>query len=100
MHTAIEELLETVFSVLSMPKLYKRGAAAITDWLTVSRNVTLTYERVITAGFLDFVHRPEFYKQEFRMMDKVQKPSSNECYTPSSEFFRIYERVLRWQLEE
>jgi hypothetical protein len=41
----------------------------------------------ITTGFLDFVHRPEFYK---RTMDKVQKPSSNECYTPSSESFRIY----------
>jgi hypothetical protein len=23
-------------------------------------------------------------------MDKVQKPSSNECYTPSSEPFRMY----------
>jgi hypothetical protein len=65
---------------------------------------------VITTGFLNFVHRPEFYKQEnttfrkldlfpkrcvflfieFRTMDKVQKPSSNECYTPSSESFRIY----------
>jgi hypothetical protein len=41
---------------------------------------------LITTGFLDFVHRPEFYK--FRTMGKVQKPSSNECYTPSSESFR------------
>jgi hypothetical protein len=24
------------------------------------------------------------------MMDEVQKPSNSECYTPSSEFFRIY----------
>jgi hypothetical protein len=23
-------------------------------------------------------------------MDKVQKPSSNECYTPSSDPFRMY----------
>jgi hypothetical protein len=29
---------------------------------------------------------------EFRMMDKVQKPSINECYTPSSEPYRVYVR--------
>jgi hypothetical protein len=31
-----------------------------------------TYQIVITTGFLDFVHRPEFYKQEnttFRKLD-------------------------------
>jgi hypothetical protein len=27
---------------------------------------------------------------EHRMMDKVQKPSNPECYTPSSEPFKIY----------
>jgi hypothetical protein len=27
---------------------------------------------------------------EIRMMDKVQKLSSNECYIPSSEPFRMY----------
>jgi hypothetical protein len=31
--------------------------------------------------FLEFVHRP---------VDKVQKPSNSEFYTPSSEPFRIY----------
>jgi hypothetical protein len=63
---------------------------------------------LITTRFLDSVHRPGFHKQgnttfwkldlfpkrcvslfmESRTMDKVQKPSSNECYTPSSEPFR------------
>jgi hypothetical protein len=27
-------------------------------------------------------------------MDKVQKPSNSECYTPSSEPFRIYRKVF------
>jgi hypothetical protein len=27
---------------------------------------------------------------EYRTMEKVQKPSNSECYTPSSEPFRIY----------
>jgi hypothetical protein len=27
---------------------------------------------------------------EYRAMDEVQKPSNPECYTPSSEPFRIY----------
>jgi hypothetical protein len=63
------------------------------------------------TGFLDFVHCPVFYKLEntaFRkvdlflssgggsvfwfleywMMDKVQKPSNSEYYTPSTELFR------------
>jgi hypothetical protein len=30
---------------------------------------------------------------EYRTMDKVQKPSNPECYTPSSEPFRIYVQV-------
>jgi hypothetical protein len=51
---------------------------------------------LITIKLLDFVHRPDFYKQkcflfvEIRTMDKVQKLNSNECYTPSSEPFRMY----------
>jgi hypothetical protein len=32
------------------------------------------------------------------MMDKVQKPSINECYTPSSEPYRVYPRD-RWQFD-
>jgi hypothetical protein len=28
-------------------------------------------------------------------MDKVQKPNNSECYTPSSEPFRIYYQLLR-----
>jgi hypothetical protein len=31
-----------------------------------------------------------FYSLEYRMMEKVQEPSNSECYTPSSEPFRIY----------
>jgi hypothetical protein len=30
---------------------------------------------------------------EFRTMDKVQKPSINECYTPSSEPYRVYKKL-------
>jgi hypothetical protein len=29
---------------------------------------------------------------EFPAMDKVHKPSDSECYTPSSEPFRFYDR--------
>jgi hypothetical protein len=52
---------------------------------------------LITTKLLDFVHRPDFYKQKtqrfgnwicFRL--QAQKLSSNECYTPSSEPFRMY----------
>jgi hypothetical protein len=89
-----------------------------------------TTQDFITTKLLDFVHRPDFYKQitqrfgnwicfrlqargggtystenpkaclstgdartspvEIRTMDKVQKLNSNECYTPSSEPFRMY----------
>jgi hypothetical protein len=54
---------------------------------------------VITTKLLDFVHRPDFYKPEIRTMDKVQKLSSNECYTPSSEpYRRLGECILQsWQ---
>jgi hypothetical protein len=31
-----------------------------------------------------------FWFVEIRMMDEVQKLSSNECYTPTSEPFRMY----------
>jgi hypothetical protein len=49
------------------------------------------HARFITIKLLDFVHRPDFYKQKTqRTMDKVQKLNSNECYTPSSEPFRMY----------
>jgi hypothetical protein len=69
----------------------------------------------ITIKLLDFVHRPDlffcrvgpppprlktetdpvsetlcFLVVEIRTMDKVQKLISNECYTPSSEPFRMY----------
>jgi hypothetical protein len=48
-----------------------------------------------STGFLDFVHRPVFWKlennvSEYRTMDKVKKPSNSECYTPSLKTFRIY----------
>jgi hypothetical protein len=29
----------------------------------------------------------------YRAMDKVQKPSNSECYTPSSEPFGTYQRT-------
>jgi hypothetical protein len=32
---------------------------------------------------------------EYRTMGKVQKPSDPECYTPSSEPFRIYYNLVR-----
>jgi hypothetical protein len=70
----------------------------------------------ITTKLLDFVHRPDFYKPEntfrkqiqfpkrcvlwfveIRTMDKVQKLSSNECYTPSSEPLRMYEEFISRQ---
>jgi hypothetical protein len=35
-----------------------------------------------------------FYYLEIRTMDNVQKPSKSECYTPSSEFFRLYQQRL------
>jgi hypothetical protein len=40
---------------------------------------------------------------EYRRMDKVQKSSNSECYTPSLELFRIYKKrgdctVLQWYL--
>jgi hypothetical protein len=31
---------------------------------------------------------------EFLTMDKVQKPSDSECYTPSSEPFIIYSYII------
>jgi hypothetical protein len=31
-----------------------------------------------------------FWFLEYRMRDRVQKPSNSECYTPPSEPFRIY----------
>jgi hypothetical protein len=40
------------------------------------------------TGFLDFFRRPIFLTLEYRTMEKVQKPSNSECYTPSSEPFR------------
>jgi hypothetical protein len=42
---------------------------------------------LITTKLLDFVL---CLFVEIRTMDKVQKLSSNECYTPSSEPFRMY----------
>jgi hypothetical protein len=53
------------------------------------------------TGFVDFVYRPIFYRTkcfgtgslcslEHRTIDKVQQPSNPECYTPSSEPFKIY----------
>jgi hypothetical protein len=48
-----------------------------------------TYIILITTGFLDFVHRPEFYKQEnttFRKLDLF--PSSGEGGTYSIRNFR------------
>jgi hypothetical protein len=30
----------------------------------------------------------------FWTMDKVQKPSNSECYTPLSESFRIYQSIV------
>jgi hypothetical protein len=32
-------------------------------------------------------------------MDKVQKPINSECYTPSSEPIRIYNREISWRLQ-
>jgi hypothetical protein len=37
---------------------------------------------------IQFPKRCVFWFVEIRTMDEVQKPSSNECYTPSSEPFR------------
>jgi hypothetical protein len=52
------------------------------------------------TGFLDFVHHPEF-----RTMDKVQKRSNCECYTPLSESFKgnvlhTHLRVKRLSVQE
>jgi hypothetical protein len=36
-----------------------------------------------------------FYFLQYWTMDKVQRPSNSECYTPSSEPFRIY-MIVPW----
>jgi hypothetical protein len=54
------------------------------------RRLGLTLLPHINTGFLDFVHL------EFRTMDKVQKPNINECYTPSSEPYRVYSYHNLW----
>jgi hypothetical protein len=33
-------------------------------------------------------------------MEKVQKPSNSECYTPSSEPFRIYMKIIIYTASE
>jgi hypothetical protein len=39
---------------------------------------------LITTGFLDFVHRPEFYKQEYTTFRKLDLfPSSGEGGAPT-----------------
>jgi hypothetical protein len=96
---------ETLNLAVAMLLNYKES-----DLKKVTNFSTLPLETLITTKLLDFVHRPDFHKPEnttfrkldlfpkrcvfwfveIQMMDKVQKLSSNECYTPSSEPFRMY----------
>jgi hypothetical protein len=46
--------------------------------------LTLSFRKFVTSSYL-----------EFQTMDKVQKPSDSEHYTPSSEPFRFYFNVLQ-----
>jgi hypothetical protein len=59
----------------------------LTDWPTVSRNVTLTMTWCCALSFRNVVF---FCVLEYWTMDKVQVPSSPECHIPSSEPFKVY----------
>jgi hypothetical protein len=50
--------------------------------------VSLPHLRMETDPVSEMLYSVVFY--EYWTMDEVQKPSNSECYTPSSEPFRIY----------
>jgi hypothetical protein len=62
------------------------GEDTYSVWPLEKANLSLTCGRKQIL----FPKHHVFYLLEYRMMEKVQKPSNSVCYTTSSEPFRIY----------